>query len=193
MGFTNKFNYTDFHELNLDWLLKNVQELNSSVDDIIQTLEKIKYLTPEQVQSMINTSITDNNRNVLQPLLDQMKQDITTDYKAYCDGAIATLKSYVDSRDLYYDAYAQAYSATALYQAKQYADQKLDSYCFMFSPITGVYEDVRQVVQEIIAYYHGDEILTAAEYDALDLTASGYDAYDLTAVDYDLQGKTLLV
>ena len=62
----------------------------------------------------------------------------------------------------------------------------------MYSPITGEYEDVRVVVQEIITYYHGDNILTASEYDALDLTSTAYDAYQLTARDYDLDGKNRL-
>ena len=191
--FNNKYNYTDFHELNLDVWVSKLKELELNVKDIKELLEKIKVITPEEIQNMIDTSITNNNRNVIQPLLDQLKMDITFDYKAYCDGAISTLKTYVDTKDLYFDAYAQAYAAAALYEAKQYADTKLDNYMYMFSPITGEYEDVRNVVQEIITYYHGEDILTASEYDALDLTATAYDAYDLTATEYDLSGKTLLV
>ena len=32
--FLNKYNYTDFHELNLDWIIKAVKELIISVDNI---------------------------------------------------------------------------------------------------------------------------------------------------------------
>ena len=34
MGFLNKYPYTDFHELNLDWTLKTVKELMAAVDDL---------------------------------------------------------------------------------------------------------------------------------------------------------------
>lgn len=34
MGFLNKYPYTDFHELNLDWTLKIVKDLMSAVDGL---------------------------------------------------------------------------------------------------------------------------------------------------------------
>ena len=54
-------------------------------------------------------------------------------------------------------------------------------------------KDVRNVVNDIIYYFHTTTALTAGEYDALDLTAQAYDNYELTAYDYDFNGKNLLV
>lgn len=45
--FFNDFPYTDFHELNLSWLLKKVIELNETVKNFIN-LETIKYANPIQ-------------------------------------------------------------------------------------------------------------------------------------------------
>ena len=62
----------------------------------------------------------------------------------------------------------------------------------MINPITGVYEDVRNVVNDIVSYFHTGDSLTAIEYDTLDLTAQDYDDYELSAYDYDFNGKNLL-
>ena len=192
MSFVNKYPYTDFHELNIDWLLETVKKHSSSIEELQELVSELKKMTPEEVQQMIDSSIMFNNQTI-QGWLNDLHIEINGEMQTKLDALDASIKRYVDNQDQYYDNYAQAYAAGALMQAEQYADAKLTNYLYMYSPITGQYEDVRVVVQEIISYYHGDEILTASEYDALDLTATAYDAYDLTAQQYDLQGKTLLV
>lgn len=44
MGFLDKYPYTDFHELNLDWFLERFRELAGVVEDIQHTLEAITPL-----------------------------------------------------------------------------------------------------------------------------------------------------
>lgn len=44
MGFLDKYPYTDFHELNLDWFLERFRELADAVEDIQQTLAAITPL-----------------------------------------------------------------------------------------------------------------------------------------------------
>ena len=192
MSFVNKYPYTDFHELNIDWLLETVKKHGSSIEELQELVSELKKMTPEEVQAMIDHSITVHDQEIRSWLAD-LHITIDNETQTKLDALDASLRNYINSQDQYYDNYAQAYASTALMQAEQYADAKLTNYLYMYSPITGQYEDVRVVVQEIISYYHGDEILTASEYDALDLTATAYDAYDLTAQQYDLQGKTLLV
>ena len=38
MGVFNNFPYTNIHELNLDWLIKKVKELDSKVNDDLETI-----------------------------------------------------------------------------------------------------------------------------------------------------------
>lgn len=192
MSFVNKYPYTDFHELNIDWLLETVKKHSSSIAELQELVAELKKMTPEEVQAMIDNSIMLNNQEIRSWLAD-LHITIDNETQAKLDALDASLRNYINSQDQYYDNYAQAYAANALIQAEEYADSKLVNANYMYSPITGQYEDVRVVVQEIISFYHGDEILTASEYDALDLTATAYDAYQLTAQEYDLQGKTLLV
>ena len=191
MGFLNQFPYSDLHELNLDWLIKKTKELEDTTKYLTEEFSKIEILTEDYIQSMINAAIAANNE-VLANQLIQLKNDITTEYKNYVTSQINTLTVYIDNQDVYYDGLAQGYADTALSEAKDYVDAEVLNYTMMINPITGVYEDVRNVVEDIVTYFHTNDALTAAEYDALDLTASAYDAYDITAYDYDFSGKTIL-
>ena len=65
-------------------------------------------------------------------------------------------------------------------------------FTLMINPITGEFEDVRDVVTDIVTYFHSEDTLTANEYDTLEMTADDYDLKELTAIDYDFNGKNLL-
>ena len=190
-NFINQFPYTDFHELNLDWLIKKTKEYGDQIAYLNEEFAKITVLTEDYIQSMIDTAIEANNLILAQQLID-LKAKITTEYKGYVTAQINALTVYIDNQDVHYDELAQDYANTALNEAKDYTDDAVIDYTMMINPITGVYEDVRNVVDDIVSYFHTGDALTAGEYDALDLTASAYDAYNISAYDYDFNGKTIL-
>ena len=45
--FMNKYPYTDFHELNADWLIKTLMEMINQVENFV-SLNAIKYADPIQ-------------------------------------------------------------------------------------------------------------------------------------------------
>lgn len=190
-NFINQFPYSDFHELNLDWLISKTKELEETTKYLVEEFSKIEVLTEDYIQSMIDHAIETNNLVIAQQLI-QLKNDITSEYKSYVIAQINALTVYIDNQDVHYDQLAQGYANTALSDAKDYADAKVLDYTMMINPITGEYEDVRNVVDDIVSYFHTADSLTAGEYDALDLTAGAYDAYDISAYDYDFNGKTIL-
>ena len=189
--FINQFPYSDFHELNLDWLIKKTKELETTTSYLVEEFAKIEILTEDYIQGMINRAIEANNLILAQKLI-ELKAEITLEYKGYVTAQINALTAYIDNQDVHYDQLALAYANTALQDSKDYTDSQVLTYTMMINPITGVYEDVRNVVNDIVSYFHTGDTLTAGEYDALDLTAGAYDAYDITAYDYDFNGKTIL-
>lgn len=191
-NFINQFPYTDFHELNLDWVIKRTKELEETTAYLVEEFGKITVLTEEYIQQMINTAIETNNIVLYQRML-ELKNDITLEYKGYVTAQINALKIYIDNQDLYFDNQAKGYAASALADAKTYTDGAVLDYTMMINPITGEYEDVRNVVDDIVSYFHTENSLTAGEYDGLELTAGAYDAYDISAYDYDFNGKTILM
>lgn len=66
MGFYNNFPYTNFHELNLDWIIQELKKLTVSVQDFI-SINAIKYANPIQwditSQYEKNTVVLDEDGN----------------------------------------------------------------------------------------------------------------------------------
>lgn len=189
--FINQFPYTDFHELNLDVWIKKLKEAEANIADLQEQMSQIVIVTEEHIQQMINTAIANNNL-VIASQLAALKQQITIEYQGYVTAQINQLTTYIDNQDVYYDQLAKGYAASALADAKDYVDSEVLDYTMMINPITGEYEDVRNVVEDIITFFHSNDSLTAIEYDTLAMTASDYDLKDLTAYDYDFNGKNLL-
>lgn len=201
--FINEYPYANYHNLNLDWIIKITKAVEAETARLSEEFAQIEIMSKDYIQTMIDTAIASNNIDIYRRIndlkaemnasMEQCKTDITNAYTAYVNQQINLLKIYVDSQDASFDTLARSYADTALTMANQYTDEHILDYNMMINPITGEYEDVREVVDDIVKYFHSENALTAAEYDALNLTAEGYDTYDLTAYDYDFNGKTLLV
>lgn len=186
-----EFPHTRTYEGDLGYLLKKMEQVSKDTAYLMDEFAKIVVLTKDQIQSMIDQAIAANNVILAQELED-LKNQITIEYQGYVTAQINALTVYIDNQDSYYNGLAEGYALTAENNAKDYTDSQVITYTMMINPITGVYEDVRNVVNDIVSYFHTGDTLTASEYDTLDLTASYYDGKQITAYDYDFNGKTLL-
>lgn len=199
MDFINQFPYSDTHELNLDWVITSVKTLSNHVDALQEEMDQIEVMTKDEIEAMIQLALDTE----VYPRMIELKNQITQEYQAYIQARItdltayidninSELRLYIDNQDVYYDNLAKSYADHAESEAKAYTDEKVLNVTMMINPITGEYDDVRNVVNDIVIYFHSENSLTASEYDALDLTSAAYDAYQLSAFDYDFNGKLLL-
>ena len=186
-----EFPHTRTYEGDLGYIIKKLNEVSTDTEYLMEEFSKIIVLTEEQIQKMINDAIAANNV-LLAQLLQALHDQLTIEYKGYVTAQVNSLTVYIDNQDTYYNDLAQGYAETAETESKAYTDAQVLNYNMMINPITGQYDDVRDVVTDIITYFHSNDSLTAIEYDVLEMTASDYDLKELTAYDYDFNGKNLL-
>ena len=186
-----EFPHTRTYEGDLGYIIKKLNEVSTDTEYLMEEFSKIIVLTEEQIQKMINDAIAANNV-LLAQLLQALHDQLTIEYKGYVTAQVNSLTVYIDNQDTYYNDLAHGYAETAETESKAYTDAQVLNYNMMINPITGQYDDVRDVVTDIITYFHSNDSLTAIEYDVLEMTASDYDLKELTAYDYDFNGKNLL-
>ena len=118
LNFFNKYPYTDFHELNLDWLLDRMRKLEDELNDALETLSTEIY----------NQVMTD-----LQPTLTGLRNDLnalTNDYNTL-RGQFEELDAEFDAFTAYVDAQAAAcneYTNVRIAQNNDYILSELTRY-----------------------------------------------------------------
>ena len=103
MGFWNRYPYTDFHELNLDYILKKMKELEADLDGLLA--EAVRQAT-ENAEAYVDEKLA----NVLQQF-NQLKNDVDAlsdqfegletafdAFTALVDRKIEVIQNTIDSR-----------------------------------------------------------------------------------------------
>ena len=103
MGFFDKYPYTDFHELNLDWLIAEMKALETKLDNAIADItaqvivnvrqyvdEELADLEAEFAQIKLDFATVQRNVNTL--------NDAFADFTTYVNGQIAFIKNYIDAQ-----------------------------------------------------------------------------------------------
>ena len=152
------------------------------VDSVIaELLASIPDLTTIQVHNPVRAGELTPIQTAIDDLYDLVARAEAITAAEY-DSAALTAEEY-DMLNLSaydYDHYASRYIAGSVDPS---------NLNYMFSPISGTWMPVRNVVLQL-AKFHLTGI-TAAAYDALNLTAAAYDAKNITAYDFDQSGVTL--
>lgn len=179
MPLFNNFPFTDYHQMNLDFILKKVRE----IDDIKATMSELlgKY---NDMYNRVNdlSSLYDNFAADIQASLQQWEQEGA----AFIVAAMDQMSREIDA------AFADQWSAINLIMTRMdQLENTVAAAYYIDSPFTGERVPMQEVIYQL-ASLHTTDALTAAEYDAADLTAAAYDALDLTAYAYDWNGATYI-
>lgn len=179
MPLFNNFPYTNFHEMNLDWLIKKVKE----IDQISKTVNELagKY------NSMYNkvTELAQLYESFTADTIDQIGQ-----YLVFMTNRIdETFDQVFTNMDIAFDN--QNARIINVETRMDNLERTTQESMYMDSPFTGEFVPVQQVIYEL-ASLHMTGAITAGDYDAAELTAAAYDALDLTAYTYDWDASSYI-
>ena len=191
MAFYDKFPYTNFQELNLDWILTKVREIQTDIDEINAWKETFSA----QINSQISDLITQVNTE-----FNQLKADIEkefTDYRTETDAKFEAQRAETDKQ---FASLTDAVTGRLTAFDGRIADiesklldieNNLPTLVHVTNPFTGMSDSIQNVINALADTQRSDA-LTASAYDALELTASAYDAKKVTAFNYDYHGQSFI-
>lgn len=103
MGFWNKYPYTDFHELNLDWLLNEVSTIEGRIDALHDELKaelttELKAYVDQEIESLKQDFDELSDKfDVLNIHVSELDTAFN-DFTAYVNNQIAGFKRYIDDQ-----------------------------------------------------------------------------------------------
>ena len=207
MGLFENFPYTNFHEMNLDWVIKTMKALDEKVDSIEDRIyNKSKAYTDEQI------AILRNEFNSLEDEFIVFKADVNkmfADYTARQDKAFTDYKALVDAQiDLLEQEIrdAKAELKTLLAQANAYTDASMQMLLLQIPPIisdqirtalvynllTGKYVTI-QAMFDYLCMFHAPDSLTCGDMFTKNNTCEQIRLYNKTCMEFTTSAKNFVV
>ena len=179
MPLFNNFPYTNFHEMNQDWIIRKVKSLEGMNNTIQELAGKYNDMYNKVQQlSQLYDSFTQTVIQQISMFLDQQMDDM--------NAAFDSMQNDMD--EAFEDQNARI---SAVENRMSNLEQYTAEYLYMDSPFTGESVPVQEVIYQL-ASLHMTGAITAGDYDAAELTASAYDALDLTAYTYDWDASSYI-
>jgi len=216
MAFQNfEFPHTSFYDSDLRELLKMYKELLETYTSLKETIDGL-YEYVENVKSEIDLYVKEATEKALQDiraevtsiikqLNDQLEKILALEKQVNINlQDIASLFAEIDKTNndintkiakVYNDFAEYKDSIDGIIDSKvQYLEEYINDHItkidrlYLINPITGKYEDIQTILNQLAEYTFEGFGLTAQEYDGLNLTANEYDSQLITALNYSTRG-----
>ena len=196
----NTYPYTDFHELNLDWILKKMQELQAQMDELIQkAIDEAKEYAKEYIDERLGT--IEEEFADLQHNFDILNANYHNDFNALSNtvnnfiintnAEINALKTYIDDSLTAQDLKM----ALLIQQNNEYLLTEMESYLNQIKVIN-YFTGEKVSIQDMFNYLAGLHLTDSIDYDTMALRAKTYSQLALLNITYTnlaLHGNTLYV
>ena len=195
-NFFNEYPYTDFHELNLDWILSKMRELEERVANIKEDILALaKAYTDEQcaiVQGNVNTLSADLNafKIVINDKVDTLNAEVVARLDDL-DQDVLDLYQYIDNQIVI----ANARTDQAIINAKEDIYEHMMEELGKITVINYFTGDLISV-QEMFNYLaslHATDGITYTQLEGRNKTYSALAALNVTYTDIVMHGNTLIV
>lgn len=189
----NGLPYTDFHELNLDWILSVVKKLAAKFDEWQELAEALEKLWKDLPGMFEENSKTD------QAYADKVAQESLEAANAHSDQQDALQNSewaekfahgFYELTKAWQRGDALVENKVKLWFSILWENLKRVPLPAVQNPFTGQVDSVQNVLNDIYNHFRY-EAFTAQEFDDYGQTAEWWDSLGLTALDYDLYAKRL--
>lgn len=189
--FDHQFPYTNFHDLNLDWILTKLQELETRIDGLQElfTAQMEKYVDM-RIDEFVKGPIADmqNEIDQFERDFEKFKQDSANQYKKfsdYVDAQIALMRKDIADATARFEgmiAGANAYTDASIMNAENriYANLSTElAKIRVLNYFTGEYVTVQEMF-DYLAQLHVTDALTYAEIPGRNNTYDDVAGYNAT-------------
>ena len=193
--FEDKYPYSDFHELNLDWILETVSNLEKRVDNLkTEFLEQANKYTDEKFAEFKNdlAELEHELNTVVEELQEQYSE-----FTSLINARIQFIQNDIDNLNQKIDAEiigANEYTNQAIIQNNDYLIEKLSeslNSLLVINFFTGEKVTIQEMF-DTLAKLHIQEPLTYTEYAEKNITNTNLSLLNITYTDLVLKGKQLI-